>query len=315
MTPDTACQVLVDEFRSRPTLRAGSLITTVFGDSIAPRGGTVWLGSLIGAMAEFGISERLVRTSVFRLAKDGWLQSVQVGRRSYYSLTNDGREKFAVATHRIYGEPVGDWDGEWCLMLLSNLDAPVKEIVRRECAWLGFGALSANALAHPGPDISDLDTLLRRLGVIDDVVIMTGRTFKSDGAMRKLARSAWNLDDIDARYEQFVTMFRPLIAALGKSGGVAPRTAFVTRTLLIQEYRKVLLRDPQLPVELLPADWHGIRAYQLCRNLYRGLYARADEYLTEAMETADGPLPPPVGSYLLRFGGLIDDARVEMKSA
>ena len=92
MTIDTACNQIVKEFRSRPTLRAGSLITTVFGDSIAPRGGTVWLGSLIRAMAEFGVSERLVRTSVFRLVKDGWLQSSQVGRRSFYSLTNEGRE-------------------------------------------------------------------------------------------------------------------------------------------------------------------------------------------------------------------------------
>ena len=93
MSVQTACQTLVDEFRSRPTMRAGSLITTVFGDAIAPRGGTVWLGSLIRALAEFGVSERLVRTSVFRLAKDGWLQSQQLGRRSYYSLTDTGRER------------------------------------------------------------------------------------------------------------------------------------------------------------------------------------------------------------------------------
>ena len=59
MSVQRTCQNLVDEFQSRPTLRAGSLITTVFGDAIAPRGGTVWLGSLITAMAEFGISERL----------------------------------------------------------------------------------------------------------------------------------------------------------------------------------------------------------------------------------------------------------------
>src|SRR5210317_2306437 len=104
MTIETASRKLVREFSSRRTLRTGSLITTVFGDSIAPRGGTVWLGSLIRAMGEFGINERLVRTSVYRLVKDGWLQSRQIGRRSYYSLTDEGRERFALATHRIYGE-------------------------------------------------------------------------------------------------------------------------------------------------------------------------------------------------------------------
>jgi phenylacetic acid degradation operon negative regulatory protein len=76
------------------------------------------------------------------------------------------------------------------------------------------------------------------------------------------------------------------------------------RTLLIQEYRKVLLRDPQLPAELLPSHWHGAAAYQLCRNLYRAVYAAADAYLTTAMETADGPLPPPNKQFLGRFGGL-----------
>ena len=51
MTIETASQSLVAEFRSRTTLRAGSLITTVFGDAIAPRGGTVWLGSLMALRA------------------------------------------------------------------------------------------------------------------------------------------------------------------------------------------------------------------------------------------------------------------------
>ena len=315
MTIDSACKRIVEEFRSRPTLRAGSLITTVFGDSIAPRGGTVWLGSLIRAMAEFGINERLVRTSVFRLVRDGWLQSSQVGRRSFYSLSDEGRERFRAATHRIYGEPATDWDGRWCLLLLSNLDASAKETLRRECGWLGFGALSANVLARPAPDESDLEITLRRAGVIDDVVVLSAQTIRSEASMRTLAGSAWNLDDIDARYQEFVAMFRPLYAALKKTRKVEPRTAFVTRTLLIQEYRKVLLRDPQLPLELLPAGWHGTAAYQLCRNLYLGLHEAADEFLSGFMETADGPLPPPSGNYLQRFGGLASPDAKRRKSA
>ncbi|MEM7503076.1 MAG: phenylacetic acid degradation operon negative regulatory protein PaaX, partial [Pseudomonadota bacterium] len=83
MSIESAAKKLVKRFRSRPTLRAGSLITTVFGDAIAPRGGIVWIGSLIRVMGDFGISERLVRTSVFRLAADGWLEAHPVGRRSY----------------------------------------------------------------------------------------------------------------------------------------------------------------------------------------------------------------------------------------
>ena len=303
MSLESTCRSLIAEFQSRPSLRAGSLITTIFGDSIAPRGGVVWLGSLIQAMSEFGISERLVRTSVFRLAKDGWLQSNQVGRRSYYSLTDEGRERFEQATHRIYGEPTTDWDGKWCLLLLSALGAQDKERVRKEVGWLGFGAMSANVLAHPTPDMPDLDITLRRLKLAEDVVVMSAETLRSDAAMRRLAQSGWNLNDIDSRYENFVTMFRPVLATLRKTRNVQPKTAFLLRTLLIQEYRKVLLRDPQLPSELLPTNWHGTPAYQLCRNLYVGMQCAADDYLTTTMETADGPLPLPNKSVSSRFGG------------
>ena len=304
MTIESASRKLVREFKSRRTVRAGSLITTVFGDAIAPRGGTVWLGSLITVMQDFGISERLVRTSVFRLVKDGWLQSSQIGRRSYYSLTEEGRERFQQATHKIYGEPVTTWNGEWCLVFLTDLDSTAKENLRKELGWLGFGSLSAGVLAHPTPDMADLDVALHRLGLSDDAIVMRGMTVKSEPGIRKLARFGWSIDDIDARYASFVERFRPLIAAYGKSGSVKPKTAFLIRTLLIQEYRKVLLRDPQLPAELLPASWHGSAAYQLCRNLYRAVYDPADEYLSTVMETANGALPPPSRDFMQRFGGL-----------
>jgi phenylacetic acid degradation operon negative regulatory protein len=304
MSIQRACKKLVDDFRSRPTLRAGSLITTVFGDAIAPRGGTVWLGSLINAMADFGVSERLVRTSVFRLAKEGWLESMQIGRRSYYSLTADGRERFEQATDRIYGQPLEHWDGEWCLLLLSALDTASKEQARKEFGWLGFGSLSANVLAHPAPEPAGTEVTMRRLGIEDSLVVMRGSTVRSDTAMRTLTRDCWNLDEINARYSEFVRVFRPVFKALSGRQAVTEQSAFLIRTLLIQEYRKVLLRDPWLPAELLPSDWQGAAAYQLCRNLYLGVHAKADAHLDDIMESADGPLPPPSRAFTHRFGGL-----------
>ena len=62
--------------------RAKSLIVTVWGDALAPHGGGVWLAGLIRLMAPFGINDRLVRTSVFRLARDGWLTARTTGARA-----------------------------------------------------------------------------------------------------------------------------------------------------------------------------------------------------------------------------------------
>lgn len=306
MSLTNVTRALVEEFRSRPTLRAGSLIVTVFGDAIAPRGGTVWIGSLIRVMSDFGISERLVRTSVFRLARDGWLDVEQVGRRSYYRLTEDGGRRFAQATHRIYGEPRQSWDGDWRFVITAGLDTERRELVRKELSWLGFAAIAPDLLAHPSPDPVDFDSQLKRLGS-GDLVVMAGHDAglgRHNGPVRALVHRCWNLPDIEQRYAAFLERFRPVFAAAKRARVAPPEAAFQVRTLMLQEYRKVLLRDPLLPAELLPRTWHGVPAYQLCRNLYRRVYGAADEYLSDSMETAEGPLPPPSPDFYRRFGGL-----------
>jgi phenylacetic acid degradation operon negative regulatory protein len=306
MSAKTATFDLLKEFRSRPTLRAGSLIITVFGDAVQPRGGSVWIGSLIKVLADFGVSERLVRTSVYRLIRDDWLNVDQLGRRSYYNLSSSGARKFEQATVRIYGEPRQSWSGDWCLVLLAGLDGEQKEIVRKEFGWLGFAAISTSVLAHPSPEIGEVELALKQLGMQDKLVVMQGRSLGKiqDDAMRSLVHKSWNLDEIDNRYEAFVQQYTPVFKALKKSRTLDGRMAFQVRTLLIQEYRRILLRDPLLPTEMLPGGWHGKAAYQLCRDLYQLVCRPADEYMTDELETAEGPLPPPVPEFFDRFGGL-----------
>ena len=137
-----------------------------------------------------------------------------------------------------------------------------------------------------------------------DVVVFTGHTVHSDGTMRALAHESWQLGELDERYAEFVERFRPAHDALADDAVVLPKTAFLIRTLLIQEYRKILLRDPQMPDELLPNDWHGADAYRICRDLYRRLTKPCDAYLTATMQNVDGALPPPDREYRERFGGL-----------
>src|SRR5207245_2820376 len=72
------------------SMRARSLLFTVYGDSIRPHGGEIGLGSLSRLMAPLGFSARAVRAAMSRMARQGWLQTRRIGRRAYYSLTPRG---------------------------------------------------------------------------------------------------------------------------------------------------------------------------------------------------------------------------------
>ena len=294
-------QALLRHFRAQRPLRGGSLLITIFGDSIAPRGGAVTLGSLIRLAATFGLTERLVRTSVARLARDGWLTARRAGRRSEYRLTSTGAERFAAATRRIYGENPRAWDGEWTLLLLP---APVRRAadVCQELRWLGFGQLTASLFAHPSCTLREAHEWLHNVPVAADALLLRGAS--ADLAVdRELAARGWDLGELTRRYRRFVTRFSPVESALTVHGATA-ETAFLVRTLLIHEYRKIHLQDPQLPPALLPADWVGSAAYDLCRQLYTRLFADAETYLSGAARQLQRPLPPASSAAYGRFGGV-----------
>ncbi|MNC23776.1 Transcriptional repressor PaaX [compost metagenome] len=123
--------------------------------------------------------------------------------------------------------------------------------------------------------------------------------------MRAQVRESWRIDELGQQYSEFIQLFRPLWQGLKEQQQLDAQDCFLARTLLIHEYRRLLLRDPQLPDELLPGDWEGRAARQLCRNLYRLVFAKAEEWLNAALETADGPLPDVNEGFYRRFGGLI----------
>ena len=306
MSSLTPLDHLIDRFQQQTPIRASSLIITLYGDAIEPRGGTVWLGSLIQLLEPMGINERLIRTSIFRLTKENWLTAEKVGRRSYYSLTGTGRRRFEKAFKRVYAANPPAWDGSWCLAILTQLPQDKRKQVREELEWQGFGAMAPNVLGCPRADRTDLAATLRELEASDDSIVFEthAQEVLASKAMRAQVRESWRIDELGQQYSEFIQLFRPLWQGLKELDELNPEDCFLARTLLIHEYRRLLLRDPQLPDELLPGDWEGRAARQLCRNLYRLVVAKAEAWLNSALETADGPLPDVNESFYKRFGGL-----------
>jgi len=308
MTKNKKIQDAILELRNKTTVRAKSLLVTVYGDAILPHGGSVWLGSLIKLVEPFGLSERMVRTAVFRLSKDDWLASTQIGRRSYYKLTEIGRRRFETAHRRIYASPHRSWNGEWLLVMANKagLSQEIRDQLRSEFQWLGFGTVAPNVFAHPAADIRAVRQIIQDLGATDDVVTMAARADRQSGTTphRNMVHGSWDLDKLATEYLSFLEAFRPLYHVLKGESEIAPENSFVIRTLLIHEYRRIMLRDPMLPDELLHADWPGTTAASLCANLYRLCVPSAEKHLENLLETAEGPLPDATPYFFNRFGGL-----------
>src|ERR1700722_12072247 len=113
-------EALLMRFHRQRPVRAGSLLVTILGDSVAPRGGQISLASLIEFATLFRLPKRLIRTSIGRLAQDHWVRSTRSGRNSYYSLTATGRARFAEATQRIYAAQPASWSGLWTVVVVRS---------------------------------------------------------------------------------------------------------------------------------------------------------------------------------------------------
>ena len=307
MTRKTGPAAWIEQEKNAEPLRAKSLLMTLFGDAIAPHGGSIWLGSLIELMAPFGISDRLVRTSVFRLTEEGWLASSRNGRRSAYSITDDALKRFGQAYRRVYAplEPV--WDGHWVLLFATHADlAPSKRtLFRKQLAWDGFGMISPGVYAHPAPEEDAIRSLLERFGLQDQLFVTSARDLPGSGGKPLAAAvgETWALDEVRDGYLRFIERFTPLALSVG-NGSISPEQAFVIRTLLIHAFRRVQLHDPKLPSALLPEAWPGNASYALCRDIYRQVYDAAETWLIAALRREDEQAGEAAPAFHERFGGL-----------
>ena len=288
---------LLADFSSRQPIRTTSLIVTLFGDVVSQHGGTLWLSSLVEALQPFGISDRLVRTSVFRLVKEGWLEAERVGRRSYYRFTTYGNQEYERATRHIYALESRHWNGRWQILIPLDIPEKKREPFRRSLHWQGFRAISAGTFARPGDGGSALLQTLQEFDVTDKALLFEADSseFSSQQLLRKLVHECWQLREVAGGYRDFLAHYRPLDKWLQREPQLDPQTAFLAR---------ILLQDTHLPDALLPPEWPGAEVLQLIGRCYKILAKPSVDYISTALESGNGRMPPPIASFRSRFGRL-----------
>ena len=286
-------------------ISCSNMVVTLFGDVVSEHGDWLWLGSIIEALVPMGYSERLVRTAVYRLMQNDWLQSKKIGRKSFYCITDKARGHYESASRRIYaGEPPA-WDGSWILVVPALVPRDKQDELRKALSWRGFNTLVTGMYAHPSSDTSSLDETIYEQGLQGEVIVLSAKTtdMPSQEAMKRLVKNRWNLDALESMYTSFIHFFRPL-AEQSVHQKAEPAELFYLRLLLIHEYRRILLRDPDFPEPMLPRGWVGREAQQLTCKIYQLLQTESTRYISTTLENTQGPVGKPRSNFYQRFGGL-----------
>lgn len=273
-----ALEKILAHVREEPS-RTWSIIITLYGDAIVPRGGSVWLGTLLKFFNALGIADGVVRTAMSRLAADGWLKRTRVGRNSYYRLARKGEETFRRATEHIYRPSPPPWPGAFDLVFAG--EGANDEMFRAAMATAEFGSVAAGLFIAPAGAAIPQASGLARLSVSGEA-----------DALRALAARSWPLGETGEAYRRFLAAFEPLRTALRAGGGPSDLDALVARVLLVHEYRRIVLRDPILPVEVLPPDWPGTAARVMCGEIYPRVLPGSERWLdVHALNKCGEPLP------------------------
>lgn len=282
---DRALETLIARLHGRGRLRVWSLVVTIFGDMIVPRGGRVALAVLQDMAGRIGIEPGALRTAMSRLAADGWVVREKEGRNSFYRLAEGGRHAFDLATRRIYSGGPPAWNGSWTVLIAPS---EIRAGDADEASALGFVRVGGRTFLRPetggAPDVRDS---------FPDMLVVHG----TGAEHPETILSFWPSAETAEAYRLFIGAFAGLAAALAGGDGLDGLDAVAARILLIHDWRRIVLRDPGLPSELLPADWPGEEARALTRRIHAALAGPSERWL-------DGlglPAQSEAGTFAKRF--------------
>ncbi|MBO1330143.1 PaaX family transcriptional regulator C-terminal domain-containing protein [Streptomyces sp. VRA16 Mangrove soil] len=254
---------------------ARSLLLTVLGEYVLPREAPVWTSVLLTALEGLGVEEKAARQALNRVAAGGWIAAERSGRRVRWALTGEGRTLLAEGARRIYsfGRKRASWDGRWLVLLVSvpETKRELRHRLRTRLTWAGFGSPAPGLWITPDASReAEAKEVVADLGLTAAASSFCG-PFAGIGSERTMVEQAWHLGELATRYAEFVREFAGLRP---EPGG---RRAMLAQIRLVDAWRRFPRLDPQLPLELLPAHWIGVRAANVFTDLHDAWHQDAQE--------------------------------------
>lgn len=278
----------IDRLHAGERLRVWSIVVTIFGDAIVPRGGEVAVSVLQAITSRLRIEPGALRAALSRLAQEGWVERRRVGRRSFYRLTEDSMREVVTASRRIYA-PLYETAGIGCEIAVIANGAGPPHVALADAGFAridGGTYLRARDIGGPPTEFSTDEALVLRTSI---------------ETVPAWLRAKLSPPEIAAAYDAVIDAYEPLEASLPNGAVLSPLDAMAARTLLIHDWRRVRLRDSDLPLAFRTEGWPGARAHRLARALYAGLLPASEYWLDICEGGEQGCLPRDDGSLRGRF--------------
>lgn len=270
---------IVSSLQSAPTSR---FIYSSLGFFGSRRGGALSGLWFTRALVPLGIEEAAVRQTLWRMAKSGALKVRTVGRHKMYAASPSTLAVIEAGTEKMLGPTEGEWNGAWTIVHFQ-FDADerrARDLVRDVLQVEGFACLAPGVYVHPRDRAGRVTRAVGEMGLARHLQVFRGKRSGPESDPR-FARRLWDLAGISERYRRFIERYEPLSRMDSESWSL--ENAFAVRFALVFDYLEVAWDDPELPADILPVRWPGVRARSLVRTMYEALLpasiAHADEIL------------------------------------
>ncbi len=264
-----------------------ALIVTIYGLYAREEGGWFSVSTLIRLMAELGIEEPAVRSSISRLKRRGILLADSRAGVAGYALAPSARSIFDEGDRRIFARPRASVEEGWLLAVFSVPESQRarRHALRSRLSWLGFGTVAAGVWIAPSHLEAETRDVLDRDHLAPYVDL-----FRADhvafGDVRELVEQWWDLRALQTLYDEFLVAYTPVRAAWKRrrsnpdSAKALPGRAFADYVQALTTWRRLPYLDPGLPDAVLPKGWTGARAAELFLDLRERLAGPAEEFVT-----------------------------------
>lgn len=201
-----------------------------------------------------GFRRRYFDETLNKLIKEGFFEKRRVGDKKIFIYGKEAIKRFYNKNPKVFLAKE-KWDGTFRAVAF---DIPEKErgkrdLVRRRLKDLGFGMLQRSLWISPYPLIANLKEYFKKNKLVSYCLFL--KSYPVDlQEVQDFVKRIWDLEKINLSYKRFIEKWQEGKEVEGIS----------------KDYFSIFTKDPFLPVELLPKDWLGQKAYRLYKERLKG---------------------------------------------